>query len=95
VAPVTTLVVTVSRPRSASVRPRNITSGSAYAARVDEPTGDDSPYIETHDLSLVTREGLSTPESTWRSAVTALVVLVVRRRQAFTMEDLHPSLEMV
>lgn len=25
----------------------------------------------------------------------ALVVLVVRRRQAFTMEDLHPSLEMV
>lgn len=56
-APVTTLVVTVSRPRSASGRPRNITSGSAYAARVDEPTGDDSPYIETHDLSLVTREG--------------------------------------
>jgi len=24
---------------------------------VDEPTDDDSPYIETHDLSLVTREG--------------------------------------
>ena len=31
--------------------------GSAYAARVDEPTDDDSPYIQTHDLSLVTREG--------------------------------------
>ena len=24
---------------------------------MDEPTDDDSPYIETHDLSLVTREG--------------------------------------
>ena len=26
----------------------------AYAARVDEPTDDDRPYIETHDLSLAT-----------------------------------------
>ena len=30
---------------------------SAYAARVNDPTGDDSPYIETRDLSLSTREG--------------------------------------
>jgi hypothetical protein len=62
---------------------------------VDEPTEDDSPYIETHDLSLVTREGpvytgvdLAFRRDRPRGAV-------VRRRQAFTMEDLHPSLEMV
>lgn len=33
-----------------SVRP-------AYAARVDDLTGDDRPYIQTRDLTLTTREG--------------------------------------
>ncbi len=30
---------------------------AAYAARVDDLTGEDLPYIETRDLTLVTREG--------------------------------------
>lgn len=30
---------------------------SAYAARVNDPAGDERPYIETRDLSLTTREG--------------------------------------
>lgn len=43
---------------------------------MDEPTDDDSPYIETHDLSLVTREGpvYSGVELTFRRGRLAAVV---------------------